>query len=575
MSPTKEESFLAAAGGKFFLDTRYLLLTTPLVITTSLLTTSAGYFSQTEPPLNTLGLLSAIFLANIFALSICAIWVLVFSKTIFRNRARNPVPLFWVIIFSASVGALKGAMTGLGCWLLQIESDLGSTIVDRVGQTSLLGTWLIPAISLVAHRLSVLQAQRDSLVAERVSNTLIESGIAQTRDNQASLRAFADMAKYELSSIGRSTNGEDSANQYASAIRRLVAEQLRPLSHRIWEQENKRISSFSLSEIARQAIFSFTQARTVVAVVYAITAFPSIIKSVGISEGILRSILAGAVIQVGFWLMSEFRPKKYWVATCWFLLANLAVSFLTFVTGEIVFGYVSAFDEFQTVLAVWLWLTQLTFISAFLFGVRKGSSEIKQEFADLYGSETIDRAVRLSQARIQNRDFANYLHGQVQNKLLAVALGLEKGEATKEELEQALALVENILKTLDSGFQTLNSGDLESELAKLSNQWLGFVRITWNLDSHLKNLETRKRILLIQLIDEATSNAIRHGLAKNVFVLAKVLSDQKINLEVIDDGIGPRAGKAGLGSTFFNSVSKGNWDLVQESTGGTKLTLQF
>lgn len=575
MSPTKEESFLAAAGGKFFLDTRYLLLTTPLVITTSLLTTSAGYFSQTEPPLNTLGLLSAIFLANIFALSICAIWVLVFSKTIFRNRARNPVPLFWVIIFSASVGALKGAMTGLGCWLLQIESDLGSTIVDRVGQTSLLGAWLIPAISLVAHRLSVLQAQRDSLVAERVSNTLIESGIAQTRDNQASLRAFADMAKYELSSIGRSTNGEDSANQYARAIRRLVAEQLRPLSHRIWEQENKRISSFSLSEIARQAIFSFTQARTVVAVVYAITAFPSIIKSVGISEGILRSILAGAVIQVGFWLMSEFRPKKYWVATCWFLLANLAVSFLTFVTGEIVFGYVSAFDEFQTVLAVWLWLTQLTFISAFLFGVRKGSSEIKQEFADLYGSETIDRAVRLSQARIQNRDFANYLHGQVQNKLLAVALGLEKGEATKEELEQALALVENILKTLDSGFQTLNSCDLESELAKLSNQWLGFVRITWNLDSHLKNLETRKRILLIQLIDEATSNAIRHGLAKNVFVLAKVLSDQKINLEVIDDGIGPRAGKAGLGSTFFNSVSKGNWDLVQESTGGTKLTLQF
>ena len=101
------------------------------------------------------------------------------------------------------------------------------------------------------------------------------------------------------------------------------------------------------------------------------------------------------------------------------------------------------------------------------------------------------------------------------------------------------------------------------------------MRITWNLDSHLKNLETRKRILLIQLIDEATSNAIRHGLAKNVFVLAKVLSDQKINLEVIDDGIGPRAGKAGLGSTFFNSVSKGNWDLVQESTGGTKLTLQF
>lgn len=576
MSTTKEESFLAAAaGGKFFLDTRYLLLTTPLVITTSLLTTSAGHFSQTEPPLNTLGLLSAIFLANIFALSICAIWVLVFSKTIFRNRARNPVPLFWVIIFSASVGALKGAMTGLGCWLLQIESDLAATISDRVGQTTLLGAWLIPAITLVAHRLSILQAQREALVAERVSNTLIESGAAQTRDNQASLRAFAAMAKKELSSISTPVSTDEQTSHYAQAIRRLVTDQLRPLSHRIWEQENKRISSFSIAEIARQSIFGFSKARSVVALVYVVTAFPSIMRFVGLGEAVLRSILAGAVIYVGFWAMSAFTPKKYWVATSWFVLAILGVSYLSFVTGELAFGYVTEFDAFETVMAVWLWLTQLTFISAFLSGVRKSGFEIKQQFADLYGSGSIDRAVRLNQARIQNRDFANYLHGQVQNKLLSVALGLEKGKATKEELEQALAVVENILKTLDSNFQTMNSGDIDAEVAKLNDQWLGFIKIRWNLDTGVKNLETRKRILLMQLVDEAISNAVRHGLAKKVLVNAAVAADEEVTLEVIDDGIGPRDGKAGLGSTFFKSVSKGNWKLEQGPNGGSKLNLRF
>jgi hypothetical protein len=213
MFQNKTESLLSAAGGKYFLDTRFLLLTTPLVITTSLLTTGSNYFYQANQILENVSLFGLIFLANVFALLFCAFWILLFSRTAFRNRAIKPIPLFWVVLFGASVGALKGTMTGLGCWLLQIESDLGSTIVDRVGQTSLLGAWLIPAISLVAHRLSVLQAQRDSLVAERVSNTLIESGIAQTRDNQASLRAFADMAKYELSSIGRSTNGEGTRKQ--------------------------------------------------------------------------------------------------------------------------------------------------------------------------------------------------------------------------------------------------------------------------------------------------------------------------------------------------------------------------
>jgi two-component sensor histidine kinase len=575
MFPSKTDSFLNAAGGKYFLDTRFLLLTTPLVITTSLLTTSSRYFAQTEDSLNSFNLFVLLFIANIFALAICSIWVILFAKTFFRNRASKPVPLFWVILFSASVGALKGAMTGLGCWLLQIESDLVTTISDRVGQTSLLGAWLIPAIALVAHRLSILQAQREALVAERVSNTLIESGAAQTRDNQAALRAFAAMAKKELSSISKSTSSTEPTTQYAQAIRRLVTDQLRPLSHRIWDQENKRISSFSISEIARQAIFGFTKARGVVALVYAVTAFPSIIRFVGAGEAVLRSSLAGAVIYVCFWLLSVFKPKKYWLATCWFALGILGVSYLTFVTGELAFGYVTEFGAIETVMAVWLWLTQLTFISAFLYGVRKGGFAIKQQFADLYGSESIDRAVRLSQARIQNRDFANYLHGQVQNKLLSIALGLEKGKATKEELEQALALVENILKTLDTNFQTMNSGDIDAEVAKINDQWLGFIKISWNLDKEVKNLETRQRIILIQVVDEAISNAVRHGLAKNVFVCAEVAAKQEIILEVIDDGIGPRDGKAGLGSTFFKSVSKGNWKLEQEASGGTKLTLQF
>lgn len=573
MFQSNRTSIMSAAGGKWFLDTRFLLLTTPLVVTTSLLTTSAQ--NRPDSDLGSWLLYGGILTANIFALAICSVWILIFAKKVFRNRAVKPVPFIFVILFSGSVGALKGAATGLGAWLLQVEPDLATTIANRVGQTTLLGAWLIPAIALVAHRLSILQVQREALVAERVSNTLLESGAAQTRDNQAALRAFASMAKQELSKISTNVSNAEPTTQYAHAIRKLVSDQLRPLSHRIWDQENKRISSFSFTEISRRAIFGFASARLVVALVYALTAFPSIIRFVPPGEAVLRSLLAAAVIYLGFWLMSFYRPKKYWIATCWFVLAILGVSYLTFLTGELVFGYVQEFNAFETVLAVWLWLTQLTFISAFLAGIRKSGSVIKQEFAELYGSESIDRAVRLSQARIQNRDFANYLHGQVQNKLLSVALGLEKGKATKEELQRALDLVEDILKSLDSNFKTINSGDIDSEIEKLNVQWLGFINIEWNIQQAVRDLETRQRVILIQVIDEAISNALRHGMAKNVRVVARVGEDSRLQLEVTDDGIGPRNGKAGLGSTFFKSVSKGEWALSQEPNGGTKLTLQF
>jgi signal transduction histidine kinase len=255
-------------------------------------------------------------------------------------------------------------------------------------------------------------------------------------------------------------------------------------------------------------------------------------------------------------------------------MAILGVSCLTFWSGELFFGYVSGFRLFDTLLAVWLWLLQLTFISAFLSGVRKGGTELKQEFAELYGSESIDKAVRLSQARIQNRDFANYLHGQVQNKLLSVALGLEKGESTKQELEQALVIVEEILKSLDSNFKSMNSGDINAEVENINLQWLGFITITWNLDESVQKIETRQKIILIQVIDEAISNAVRHGLAKNVSVSATSKLGQ-LELTVTDDGIGPRSGRWGLGSTFFKSVSKGNWSLTHQPNGGSRLTINF
>lgn len=575
MSPSNRNEFLASAGGRWFLDTRFLLLTTPLVITTSLLTTSSKFVSPNDSLQESWATYGQLFLANIFALALCAVWVILFSKTVFKNRAAKPVPLFLVILFSSSVGALKGAATGFGSWFLLVEPDLALAISSRVWQTTLLGAWLVPAIALVASRLAILQAQREALVAERVSNTMLETGAAQTRDNQAALRAFAVMAKNELSKISKSASSVQPNKQYALAIRKLVSDQLRPLSHRIWDQENKRISSFSFTEIARNAVFGFTQARAVVAVIYAITALPSILRFVPLGEAALRSAFAAGVIYVGFWLASFYKPRSYRLATLWFLASVFAIATISFITGELVFGYVAEFDAFQTVSAVWLWLTQLTFISAFLSGVRKGGSAIKQEFAELYGSESIDRAVRQSQARIQNRDFANYLHGQVQNKLLSVALGLEKGQATKEELQQALALVEDILKSLDSEFKSMNSGDLAAEMAKINEQWLGFIAITWNLNKLVSALETRQKVLLIQVVDEAISNAVRHGMAKKVVVNVQVSASNSVELEITDDGIGPRNGKQGLGTTFFKNVSNGDWSLEQMPNGGSRLKLNF
>jgi hypothetical protein len=49
----------------------------------------------------------------------------------------------------------------------------------------------------------------------------------------------------------------------------------------------------------------------------------------------------------------------------------------------------------------------------------------------------------------------------------------------------------------------------------------------------------------------------------------------RLSISVIDNGVGPRAGKFGLGSALFEIVSGGNWSLTAQPEGGSKLEIQF
>jgi two-component sensor histidine kinase len=564
--------FLRTSGGKWFLNVRYLLLSTPLIVSLSML--SAG---STQDSLKTsnefLLFYSTVFVANIIAITLCAVWVILFSKTIFSKRDVTPVPLWAVAIFSMSVGALKGAGTGFVIWSFQIEPDLTASITSRVWQTTILGLWLVPALALVASRLELLQIQRDALVAEKVSRLLRDQESSGKEGAQVALQEFAKLARSRLIASTQENSFQPNRN-YAEAIRKLVDDHLRPLSHRIWIQENKKFSNYSLTETARRAIIEFPRSSAVVGFMFALTSIPTLLRYSSLGEALLRGLVSGAAVYLTLRILTLFQSKKDWISVIWFFATTLFASAINFFSGEALFGPLAEFRSFESVFAIWLWLVQLGFICSFLLGVRRSRESLKSELIDVYGIEAINKAARFSQARIRNRDFANYLHGQVQNKLLAIALGLEKGTATKEELSGALSAVESVLESMGSEYELMNTSDLEAAMLRLKSQWLGFVDLGWQVDSSVHAAPERDRTLLIQVVEEALANSVRHGLAKNISVVMRNQGGHS-TVEVTDDGLGPRDGKPGLGTSLFRNVSDGNWSLQQQPNGGSKLTVNF
>ena len=90
--------------------------------------------------------------------------------------------------------------------------------------------------------------------------------------------------------------------------------------------------------------------------------------------------------------------------------------------------------------------------------------------------------------------------------------------------------------------------------------------------SDVSIIDTRN---IIHVVEEAFSNALRHGLATDATIVLKS-SATEISLAVIDNGIGPRAGDPGLGSSLFNSIAGSNWSLSRGPEGvGAQLNLRI
>jgi nitrate/nitrite-specific signal transduction histidine kinase len=108
---------------------------------------------------------------------------------------------------------------------------------------------------------------------------------------------------------------------------------------------------------------------------------------------------------------------------------------------------------------------------------------------------------------------------------------------------------------------------IEEVVDSLQKDWGGLAKLTFTIAPmgiDISRLETVREV-----ISEGIANAVRHGFATEVSI---AVSDG-LQIEIVDNGTGPRDGKAGLGSTYFSSVSK-QWSLAP-TEAGAKLTINL
>lgn len=219
--------------------------------------------------------------------------------------------------------------------------------------------------------------------------------------------------------------------------------------------------------------------------------------------------------------------------------------------------------------------------------------EVKDKNAELTAmnqqlSEYAATVEELSIERERNR-FARDVHDTLGHSMTLLISLLEvcnitckkDAEKTEEKIAQALKVAREGIKELRRSVkglmpENLKNSDILSSIKSLINDFEpSGINIDFSHDIEKNNIDPRFSSVIFRICQEALTNSLRHGKAKNVTIILRA-NDNKIELFIFDDGIGCPNFKKGFGLTSMTQRVKNiGGDIVFGSDGESGFNIRL
>lgn len=507
------------------IDFRLYWAALPLALLASVSTYAAGYEF----------LVSILYLvANLIAFSVVA---LVFVVSHRWMKPQGKFVLFPLIAFGLLLGFSKQIATAVIVVFMGLEDSILESIAIRA-LTPFIGLWTAIAIAAITSAQARFAKLREELIAERVRRLS-----ASQASSSAELREFAEEAG-ELLEQSESM----AAAELAGLIRDIVQQKLRPLSHELWDREQKRTPGFSSRELVRKALTAKPYRVFAISLLFALGSLQPVVVLTG-EQWTLTLFWLTAPVMVSLPIANAIR-KRYEPAKQNYVGALIVTSAVGGISGTLLlFLFGIEINPIMTLTSSW-WLGTLILAVGTAAVAVEDYGEQRELLSQLAGGE-LDQEALSAVRTIRNRELANLLHSKTQNRMLAQAMRLESGSDLQSELSELRQLIQNLPKTTFD----------EPTTQELSDRWAGIILLRWDLDREPSPLQLR-------VIEEGISNAYRHGLANEIEI-----SLRGDSLRISDNGLGPTSGNPGLGSSLF--ATAGQWTFKALPDGGGELLVRF
>lgn len=539
-------AWLRTSGSQNFLDPKALgLLLAPTAIVVSVLSSSDGTWVSSL----------AWTFANLLAVLLVYFLVLGFRALRQKYLLDTQLSLFLVFLVSALIGAIKSLMTNIFVASLLGFSEIASDLAARALSGALAGAIAIPLVAAFAATRQELEVDRDALISRRMQRELRMRAI---QEEESSLDSLIRELKSLRNKISRGRESGGGIQSQLALLKELAQSRVRPLSHRLFEELQNSFPQVGWQELLRAGAKGGPPTGFLVGL--NLLTLPRNVEVLGLQFGVAYSFTTALLILLmlsGFgWVIqklgiSSLASTSFLIAVA--VLASYAVAWLIYPPLGPNFWFIAI------ALVIWLGQSGLVFIVVReLFRLR---AEAKSDF-EL--SDETDSQIATGQ--IERGKLAQLLHGQVQSRLMSLSLQGNLGDRAKKAL--AIAELDQIIQLLSNPYEgATRSGNPMHELVL---QWRGFLDVETR---GLELIDSEQLLRLYPLIEEAVSNAYRHGLAQNV-ALEFALDQGALVLRVLDDGTGPRGGRPGIGSKLFDELSE-SWSVSTAPEGGSLLNFRL
>ena len=495
----------------------------------------------------------------------------VFRVALARGYLTPEISVASVGAIGACLGFAKGQVTAWVAVAVGVGLPGLTENVVRSVPSAILGASVLILIGLLLSAWSEFTSAWEHLSEEQVR---VESArLREFQEQQAtvtSLRTLVEDRLQETLNACRSAL-QDARNEPVEAqwsrlsniLRSAAEDHVRPLTRDLWrnaESVESAPSPWRALWSARQHVYVpvlWVIGLTVIGLIPAYAGSLSLAQATGFA--LAGGGAAGVVITLGNRLISRVPAPWVLVVSTMGASAGAAALGVGVLLGE-------SYSVSEWVLCIAWQIVQAVTASIAALILSSNSSMVTSAQRQLDASRNDVVIVRRATQRLY-RDMAQYLHGTVQSRLMASALALEShGDVDDEWREHHLRHADALLRAPLAEFEAAMPSTLRVAVGAVIERWSGVLTVDLNLDIQDEIRAAQHASDICAVVEEGLANASRHGLASAVTVGISV-TESGVEINVQDDGVGPRAGEPGLGSALFDAVAPQAWSLTQAPLG--------